>query len=136
MVELLEKKLPARILASHHNFVSGHTLGELTFYAAKAHTLGAQGLKLALMFQTDREEQDLYQFIGSEPPLPLMAAFGMGERGKASRVLGPLLGAPLTYGFAGNRPAAPGQWPLAELRKALDMFLDQDLNMEQLLKLL
>lgn len=137
MVEFIDSK-PShiKVLCSHHNFESGHTISELNFFAAKAKTLGADGLKFALMFQEEKEEKDLYEFIMSDLPIELYAAFGMGPRGKSSRVLGPLLGAPLTYGYAGDKESAPGQWPLKKLREALDMFSKMDLSVDELLKAL
>ena len=45
-----------------------------------------------------------------------LVAFASGETGFWTRLIAPRLGAPLVYGAAGERAAAPGQPPLARLR--------------------
>lgn len=50
-----------------------------------------------------------------------MALMGMGELGPTSRLLYAQMGSCLIYGYLGNTPAAPGQWPAAEFRRALGM---------------
>lgn len=45
-----------------------------------------------------------------------LAAFCMGEQGKVSRILAPMLGSPFMYGCLEGETVAPGQIPIAELR--------------------
>jgi 3-dehydroquinate dehydratase/shikimate dehydrogenase len=46
---------------------------------------------------------------------PDVTAFSSGETGFWTRLVAPRLGAPLVYGSVGERPAAPGQLPIARL---------------------
>lgn len=45
------------------------------------------------------------------------AVFGMGEEGRLTRVVSPLLGCPWTYGFLGGVPQAPGQLSADRMRE-------------------
>jgi hypothetical protein len=40
----------------------------------------------------------------------------MGSVGQASRLLGPLLGCPLTYGYLSGGAIAPGQFSVSQMR--------------------
>ena len=46
-----------------------------------------------------------------------LICFAGGESGAWTRLVAPRLGAPVVYGSAGERPAAPGQLPLERLRR-------------------
>lgn len=47
---------------------------------------------------------------------PMSCAIGMGEAGRCTRILSPLLGCPITYAFLGEGSVAPGQLPVSVLR--------------------
>jgi 3-dehydroquinate dehydratase I len=48
-----------------------------------------------------------------------VATMGMGPLAAASRVRCALAGSVLNYGYLGEAPTAPGQWPAAKLRAAI-----------------
>ena len=107
------------MLRSHHNFKNSYTLLELETRLQSLIQEGVQYLKLALSPQSLDDELDIYQFILRDHP-QVVSAFGMGQIGRRSRVLSPLLGAPLTYAYVGLKPAAPGQWQVQKLKEKLD----------------
>ena len=50
-----------------------------------------------------------------------MIAFAMGERGVISRILSPLMGAPIAYACLPGEAVAPGQLTISELREFLKL---------------
>ena len=78
---------------------------------------GADVAKCAFSLENPGDLQCLAEaFAGSPLPLSLM---GMGPLGPSSRLLAASLGSVLNYGFLGEHPTAPGQWPARLLKEAL-----------------
>jgi 3-dehydroquinate dehydratase len=48
---------------------------------------------------------------------PSACVLSMGETGRTTRVLGPLLGCPLTFGYLTGGAVAPGQLSVLQMRK-------------------
>jgi 3-dehydroquinate dehydratase type I len=48
---------------------------------------------------------------------PISCVLGMGEWGRLTRLVCPLLGCPLTYGYLGHKAVAPGQLPAHGMRR-------------------
>ncbi len=63
---------------------------------------------------------DLQRIAGplENSPLPL-ALMGMGPLAPSSRLLAARFGSVLNYGYLGEAPTAPGQWPAPLLREAI-----------------
>ncbi len=49
-----------------------------------------------------------------------MSLMGMGKLGAVSRLLYAQYGSVLNYGYLGDEPTAPGQWPAKTLKEAID----------------
>lgn len=104
-------------LLSHHNFHSSYTQDQLQKKHDIMISLGADSTKFALMYQTGKDILEAQNFVTSQPK-KLKACFGMGELGRQSRLLHPILGkgsATWTYGFVGKKPSAPGQISILEM---------------------
>lgn len=123
------------ILLSHHAFSppppepggSGH--GASQALARWNHLLDTMrpwhpaGVKMAVALDNDpvveRAQAEallsLARRIASE--YPISCVLGMGEAGKLTRLVCPLLGCPMTYGYLGQKPLAPGQLPATAMRK-------------------
>ena len=83
-----------------------------------------------------REEADVHKFalmahsvdcisrqleiFGQFPDLPL-SVMGMGPLGAAARPLMAKAGSVLNYGFLGDTPTAPNQWPAGLLQQAISV---------------
>jgi len=77
-----------------------------------------RGAAIAKIVTTAHRLSDNWKILGLNAWRPgRVTAFAMGERGRLSRILAPLLGAPLTYAALGE-PVAPGQLGLRELLEA------------------
>jgi 3-dehydroquinate dehydratase I len=105
------------LLLSHHNFHGSYTQDQLQEKHDFMISLGADSTKFALMYQTGKDILEAQNFVSSQPQ-NLKACFGMGELGRQSRLLHPILGkssATWTYGFVGQKPSAPGQISISEM---------------------
>ena len=109
-----------KILVSQHNFSRVPTALELRDFARDVSRLGAEGLKIAAMCNSEEDCERLYDFAQNfSNEFELFAAFGMGDFGRVSRVWSLKEGANLTYG-AIDRVAAPGQIGVVTMAKALE----------------
>ena len=119
--ELRELATPrgVKILVSEHNFTRIPSDLELKNYLTDAKRVKADGIKIAAMSNSDDDCTRLYKFAKKAKGFKLVAAFGMGETGKLSRVWSLKEGANLTYGSIG-KAAAPGQLAVGLMRKAID----------------
>lgn len=108
------------LIISEHNFERIPSDIELETFAADVKRIGAQGLKIAAMSNSDSDCDRLYKFAKKYgKKFQMFAAFGMGETGKVSRLWSLNEGANLTYGSIGHSEA-PGQIEVSIMRRALE----------------
>jgi len=118
--ELLDiaKNSSVRIVASFHDFEKTPTLAELQKLESYAISMGADMVKFAFYL---KDEKDI--LVGAqllrEATCPL-SVMGMGPLGPMSRILYAQMGSALIYGYLGDTPAAPGQWPAKLCYEALE----------------
>lgn len=123
MTSLIEtiKSNGKTVIASHHRFDTTPPSSDMMEILEAMETAGADILKLAVMPHRDADVKNLMLTINEatcgriKQPI---AAIAMGEIGAKSRVTGELFGSCLTFGMAG-KSSAPGQMPIAELRKEM-----------------
>jgi 3-dehydroquinate dehydratase-1 len=106
------------ILGSFHDFDKTPSETELQKQAQTAIDLGANALKFAARLHSI---DDLFRLIRTletmRPTIPI-SVMGMGPMGKISRLLAAQCGSFLNYGFL-LQSNAPGQWPVAELKRLI-----------------
>ena len=74
-----------------------------------------RGARVAKIVTTARRLEDNWRLLGINTKWPhRVTAFAMGDRGRLSRILAPLMGAAFTYASVG-KPTAPGQVTLRQL---------------------
>lgn len=118
------------LIISEHNFERIPSDMELETFADDVKRVGAQGLKIAAMSNSDDDCDRLYKFAKKfSKKFQMFAAFGMGETGKVSRLWSLSQGANLTYGSIGNSEA-PGQIEVSIMRRALDQAENMHSEME------
>ncbi len=106
------------LIVSHHDFnalPSGETLGRV---AAEARAAGAAVVKIAARIESPDALARLANFTLVDHGIPV-ATMGMGRFAAVSRLLCAQCGSVLNYGFLGQSPTAPGQWPAARLKKLI-----------------
>ena len=118
------------LLISEHNFVRIPSDMELEAFADDVKRVGAQGLKIAAMSNSDSDCDRLYKFSKKfSKKFQMFAAFGMGESGRVSRLWSLKEGSNLTYGSIGHAEA-PGQIDVLTMGRAMEQFENLHSQME------
>ncbi|MFM8683003.1 MAG: type I 3-dehydroquinate dehydratase, partial [Chthoniobacterales bacterium] len=95
------------IIVSFHDFAKTPAPAALRKKIKQARGAGASIVKIAT---TLRSPRDLSALVELQTGSGDVAAMGMGPLGKISRLVLPLVGARLVYGYL-DRPQVNGQWP-------------------------
>jgi 3-dehydroquinate dehydratase I len=105
----------ARLLLSHHDFRRCRPREGLAALMGEMRTHDPDGMKFAVTCENRRDLAELLAFARDlAEATPNGCALSMGAPGRASRVLGPVLGCPFAYLTGGA--VAPGQLSAGELR--------------------
>jgi 3-dehydroquinate dehydratase type I len=116
------KTRDTKIIATYHDHKKTPGIKEIKEILKKEKNTGADIAKVA--FQAN-DYGDVMNLMGilleNDVGIPIIAV-SMGEYGKISRILGPLLGSYLTFASpARGQEAAPGQLTVEELHTVFDM---------------
>ncbi len=107
----------AQCLISFHDFAGTPSFSSLCDIVDHQISAGAQICKVVTLARTVEDNLTLLKLVRRYADQKIIA-FGMGEAGQLSRVLGPLAGAYLTYASAkSGKEAASGQITIRELRQ-------------------
>ncbi len=107
-----------KLITSWHDFAKTPSLKELQELENYARAQGADMVKFAFRLNSLEDMMVGAQLI-REAKGPI-AVMGMGPLGPTSRMLYSQLGSALIYGYLGDTPAAPGQWPTKLCSEVLD----------------
>lgn len=117
------QSMGAHVIASHHDFEQTPERKIIWMLLEQMRESGADVVKLALMPQSIQDVLDLLEetnvFHENHPEKPLIT-MSMGKKGCISRVVGEFVGSCVTFG-AGEQASAPGQLPMGELERVLDV---------------
>lgn len=103
------------LILSYHNFEE--TPEEYALQRTVDLSEEADIVKLAVMHHNVAEFERCSNLLKrNDHPMSLM---GMGQLGAVSRLLYAQHGSLLNYGYLGNEPTAPGQWPAKMLKEAI-----------------
>lgn len=105
-------------IASSHHFDRLPGLSLWRELRERARQGGASVAKFAATLHDAAEMAALASFQSEPAEIPV-STMGMGALAPASRVRCALAGSVLNYGYIGQAPTAPGQWPAATLRAAI-----------------
>lgn len=113
------KEERTRLIISHHDFERTPPRRDLIGLFNEAVRSGAQVVKIVTMARSPQDNLTLLgllQYAGRRNRE--IVAFCMGEQGKMSRVMAPLLGALFTFGaLERGLESAPGQLTVTEMRQ-------------------
>lgn len=107
----------AKIVLSSHNFSGFDHLATIET-SARAQTAGADIAKAAVTLK-DPVDLTLFESLLSDMAGSPFSLMGMGPYGPVSRILAAQHGSLLNYGFLGDEPTAPGQWPARLLKEVI-----------------
>lgn len=113
----IAKKHECKVIISYHNYQETPGMRELFKIVDECYDLGADIAKVATMVNSSEDNGKLLSLYSVSKPI---VAVGMGEKGKASRLMAPLLGAPFTFAAEDDSEGtAPGQISYSEMKTLL-----------------
>ncbi|MGB9698904.1 MAG: type I 3-dehydroquinate dehydratase [Thermodesulfobacteriota bacterium] len=117
--ELLRHKKGVKIILSFHDFKKTGSLKQLQSLLDQMIELHADVAKIVTFARSWLDNLTILNLIlYARAQKQKIVAFCMGEKGKISRLLSPLLGGAWTYvALASNKKAAPGQLSIRELHE-------------------
>lgn len=103
-----------QVIISCHHFDETPRRENLACEIDNCFALGADIAKIACMVRRKLDSATLLGLLADERPLIMV---GMGEEGRWTRIIAPLVGGFATYAYPdGENPTAPGQYSASELR--------------------
>ena len=110
------------ILFSTHNFIATPEKESMEKVIEEAQEFGASIVKLAYFAQSKKDMKRLLDFaVSSQKKFPFIAWLSMGQWGPISRILAPVFGSVLAYGYI-DKANADGQLSIQELHTGLCHF--------------
>ncbi len=108
-----------RIILSYHDFQGTPSFSVLKRVCDRMNQWGTEVLKIVTFAQSWEDNLKVLSLISyARRRKTSLIAFCMGEHGKISRVMAPLMGIPWTYAsFDQGQASAPGQLTAQEMRK-------------------
>ena len=107
-------------IRSYHDFEGTGSSEALKTVVEKCLYHGADIVKVVTMAHSEADVQTVMSLYGRCAAQGNLIAFCMGEAGRQSRLDCLKYGSPYTYSaLTAEETAAPGQWPVAEMRKAV-----------------
>lgn len=106
-----------KIILSYHNFTETPSYWDMQKVIFEMNKYKPDVLKIATMIQKEYEVTKLYRLLTNKPHTENRIIIGMGEKGKITRVLAPLLGSFLTFASTPWCESAPGQIEIGEMRE-------------------
>jgi 3-dehydroquinate dehydratase-1 len=122
------KKYSCKIIISYHNFMETPGLKELYKIVDQCFDLGADIAKIAALSRSNADNARLLSLYSIEKPLVVL---GMGETGKITRLIAPLLGAEFTFASMDEGiQTASGQINYSKMKEML-LGLQKDLQIKK-----
>ncbi|PIQ72406.1 hypothetical protein COS31_00620 [Candidatus Roizmanbacteria bacterium CG02_land_8_20_14_3_00_36_15] len=113
----LSKSRKTKIIVSFHDFEKTPSLILLKNIKKKMKQFQPDVMKFATMVNSGADIVNLFKLLLNKSNNEEIIVIGMGEKGKITRVLGPLLGSFLMYASTPYGKTASGQIDIMELKK-------------------
>lgn len=110
----------AKIIISFHDFQKTPSVQELMNVKHKMKKYKTI-MKFATMVNSDDDNTSLIKFLLDKQIDEDLAVIGMGEKGKVTRIFGPLLGSYLTFASTDFSQSAPGQLTVDQLKQIYNL---------------
>jgi len=111
------KRNKIKFIISYHNFAETPSYWDMQSIIYQMNEFRPDVLKIATMLNEEYESTKIYRLLTNKPHSEERIVIGMGEKGRMTRILGPLLGSYLTYASTEFGKSAPGQIDISELKK-------------------
>jgi len=106
-----------KLILSYHNFDQTPSYWDMQKIIHDINKHAPDIIKIAIMIQEEHEVTKIYRLLTNKPHAEERIVIGMGEKGKMTRILGPLLGSYLTYASTEWGESAPGQIDIQKLEE-------------------
>lgn len=110
-----------KVIISYHNYEETPEPDDLKKILDSMKKKGADIGKLATFIKSREDLANLLLLTNNYKDLPIVT-IGMGELGRISRIVAPIFGSCLTYGYI-NKPQAPGQMKVSTLKKEIERYV-------------
>jgi 3-dehydroquinate dehydratase-1 len=111
------RKHNCKVIISYHNFVETPSIEELFNIVENCFKKGADIAKIATQVKSKADNARLLSLYSINKPL---VVFGMGDEGKITRIVAPLLGAEFTFAAMDDGEAtAPGQIKYQKMKEII-----------------
>ncbi|MFQ6105473.1 MAG: type I 3-dehydroquinate dehydratase [Candidatus Hydrothermarchaeaceae archaeon] len=107
-------------IISHHDFSGTPSKQEMLNIVKREFKEGADIAKVAVRAESAGDVMKLLNATKEASTLGKVCMIAMGSEGRMSRIIAPVFGSVITYGYV-NRPTAPGQASVDELNTALQI---------------
>lgn len=116
------KKKNVTTIVSYHDYEKTPPYHDLESLVERAYETDADLIKIAVLANSDRDMLTLFRFMYNYKKDKPLIMISMGETGKISRIIFPLFGSCITYGFM-DKASAPGQMRVKHMRYILDKMI-------------
>ena len=110
------KHVKTKLIISYHNFAETPSYWDMQSIIYEMNSFKPDILKIATMMKEEYESTKIYRLLTNKPHTEERIVIGMGEKGRMTRILGPLLGSYLTYASTQYGESAPGQIEVKNLK--------------------
>ena len=117
------KRDNTKLIISYHNFVETPSYWDMQSIIYEMNEFKPDILKIATVLTEEYETTKIYRLLTNKPNNEERIVIGMGEKGRMTRILGPLLGSYLTYASTEFGESAPGQIGIEELKNIYNTIL-------------
>jgi 3-dehydroquinate dehydratase-1 len=112
-----------KVIISYHNYDETPGLKDLYKIVDECYALGADVAKLATLSKSDADNARILSLFSTNKPL---VALGMGDIGKLTRIVTPLLGAEFTFAAMDDGTGtAPGQMTYSAMKSVLELLKEK-----------
>ncbi len=113
----LSESRKTKIIISFHDFEKTPDVKKLMRIINRMKESNQDIIKIATMVNNDQDIKNLFQILLNKNKNEKIIVIGMGEKGKVTRILGPLLGSFLTFASTVFGKTAQGQIDIIKLKK-------------------
>ncbi|HEX9804201.1 MAG TPA: type I 3-dehydroquinate dehydratase [Candidatus Dojkabacteria bacterium] len=111
-----------KIIVSFHDFEATPNDAELKRIVKSMRNIGADIIKIATKVRSEVDNRKLIRILANKDLHEEMIIIGMGEKGRKTRIIAPLIGAFLTFASIGGKTTASGQIDIEELKEIYNYF--------------
>lgn len=115
-VDLSKKHPETKIITSYHNFKQTNGYRDLRKIQKRMRGVKPDLMKFATFVKTEKDIRNLVRLLVSGKKSDRMVVIGMGNLGKITRIINPLLGSQINF-LSGNETTAKGQLSFEDWQK-------------------